>query len=78
MVELLKPYLTDTDWLALASITPLAPTLEYVQWIAREYDVQHDNQEVINTFWNGLFIPHGYVITANPSPAPAAAQPVAA
>ena len=78
MVELLKPYLTDADWLALASITPLAPTLEYVQWIARDYDVQHDNQEVINTFWDGLFIPHGYVITANPSPAPAMPQPVAA
>lgn len=78
MVDLLKPYLADTDWLALASITPLAPTLEYVQWIARKYDIQHGNQEVINTFWDSLFIPRGYVITANPSPAPVTAQPVAA
>lgn len=78
MVELLKPYLTDTDWLALASITPLAPTLGYVQWIAREYDIQHGNQEVINTFWDGLFIPRGYIITANPLPTSVTVQPIAA
>lgn len=78
MVDALKTHLTPTDWLQLASITPLPPALDYVQWIARKYDVQHDNQEVINTFWDSLFIPHGYVITANPSPAPVTAQPVAA
>ena len=76
MVDLLNPYLTATDWLALASITPLPPSLEYVQWIAQNYDIQHGNQEVINTFWDSLFIPHGYVITA--APAPVSAHPVAA
>jgi hypothetical protein len=78
MVALLKPYLTESDWLALASITPLAPTLQYVQWIARKYNVQHDSQEVVDAFWDGLFIPHGYVITASPSPAQLAAEPAAA
>ena len=77
MVSLLKPYLIESDWLSLASITPLSPTLEYVQWIARKYEVQHDNQEVTNAFWNDLFIPHGYVITADPSPARVIAEPVA-
>lgn len=76
MVELLSPYLTNTDWLALASITPLPLSLEYVQWIAQNYDIQHDNQEVINTFWDSLYIPHGYVITAAQAPVPA--QPVTA
>ena len=76
MVELLSPYLTDTDWLALASITPLPLSLEYVQWIAQNYNIQHDNQEVVNTFWDSLYIPHGYVITATPATVPA--QPVAA
>ena len=71
MVDLLKPYLTDSDWLTLASITPLAPTLEYVQWIAREYGVQHHSQEVVDAFWDNLFIPHGFVITATLSAAPA-------
>lgn len=78
MVDLLKPYLTESDWLALASITPLAPTLEYVQWIARKYNMQHSNPEVIDAFWDSLFIPHGYVITASPSPARTAAETVAA
>ncbi len=78
MVDALKPYLAESDWLALASITPLAPTLGYVQWIAREYDVQHNSQEVIDTFWDSLFIPHGYVITASLSPAQVTAEPVAA
>jgi len=78
MVSLLKPYLAESDWFALASITPLAPALEYVQWIARKYDVQHDNHEVIDTFWDSLFIPHGYVITANLSSAGVTAELVTA
>lgn len=78
MVDSLKPYLTESDWLALASITPLAPTLGCVKWIARKYNVQHGSQEVIDTFWDSLFIPHGYVITASPSPARVTAEPVAA
>ena len=78
MVDGLKPHLTPTEWVQLTSITPLSPSTEYVQWIARKYDVQHDDQEVINTFWDSLFIPHGFVITANPAPAPVTAQPVAA
>ena len=78
MVDALKIYLKPTDWVQLASITPLPPSMDYVQWIARKYDVQHDDQEVLNTFWDGLFIPHGYIITANPSAMPVTAQPVAA
>jgi len=78
MVEGLKTHLTPSEWMQLASITPLPPSMNYVQWIARKYDVQHDNQEIINTFWDGLFIPHGYVITANPAPAQAMPQPVTA
>ncbi len=78
MVDLLKPYLTESDWLALASITPLPPALEYVQWIAQKYDTQHSSQEVVDAFWSDLFIPHGYVITASLAPARTAAEPVAA
>lgn len=78
MVDRLKEYLTPADWMQLASITPLPPATDYVQWIAHKYGVQHDNQEVINTYWDGLFIPHGYVITANPSPAQVLPQPLAA
>ena len=78
MVDDLKTYLTPPDWVQLASITPLPPSMDYVQWIARKYDLEHDDQEVSNTFWDSLFIPHGYVITANLSPAPVTAQPVAA
>lgn len=78
MVNLLKPYLTESDWLALASITPLDPSLSYVQWIARTYNVQHDSQEVVDTFWDSLFIPHGYIITASTTVATSALQTVAA
>lgn len=78
MVDRLKVYLKPTDWVQLASITPLSPSMDYVQWIARKYGVQHDSQEVIASFWDSLFIPHGYVITANPSLSLVTPQPVAA
>ena len=78
MVDRLKVYLKPTDWVQLASITPLSSSMDYVQWIAREYDVQHDSQEVIASFWDSLFIPHGCVITANPSLSLVTPQPVAA
>lgn len=78
MVDRLKVYLKPTDWVQLASITPLSSSMDYVQWIAREYDVQHDSQEVIAPFWDSLFIPRGCVITANPSLSLVTPQPVAA
>lgn len=78
MVDGLKTYLTPADWVQLASITPLPVSMEYVQQIARKYDVQHECQEVIHAFWDRLFIPHGYVITADLSSMPAPAQPAAA
>lgn len=78
IVDGLNAHLTPADWIQLASITPLPPSMDYVQWIARKYDVQHHDQEVINTFWDSLFVPHGYVITAKLPSAPAARQPVAA
>ena len=65
IIQALQPYLVSEDWLKFASITPLPVSMDYVQWIARKYDVQHDNQEVANVFWNGLLIPHGFVITAD-------------
>ena len=78
MVDRLKVYLKPTDWVQLASITPRSPSMDYVQWIARKCDVQHDSQEVIAPFWDSLFIPHGCVITANPSLSLVMPQPVAA
>ncbi len=78
MVDRLQQYLMPPDWLQLASITPLLPAMEYVRWIGQRYDVQHDRQEVVNVFWDGVFIPHGYVITANPAPAIAIQHPIAA
>ncbi len=82
IIQALQPYLVSEDWLKFASITPLPVSMDYVQWIARKYDVQHDNQEVANVFWNGLLIPHGFVITADLSAdlsvAPAAPQALVA
>ena len=39
MVDALTVYLKPADWMQLASITPLSPSMEYVQWVARKYDV---------------------------------------
>ncbi len=78
MVDLLKDYLTSADWLALASITPLPISSDYVQWIAQNYNVEHENQEIVNAYWDSLFIPHGFIITANGLLAQVTKQPVAA
>ena len=78
MVNQLKLYLTPADWLALASITPLPNEMEYVRWVVQRYDTRHDLQEVVNAFWDGVFVSRGFVITADPIPAPAQREPVAA
>lgn len=78
MVDALKPYLEPTDWRHLASITPLSPSMKYVQWIAQKYGFQHEVLEVANTFWDGVFVSHAFLITADKSPAPAALELAAA
>jgi len=49
-----------------------------VQAITRKYHFEHQVEEIGSTYVNGLYITHAFLITSNPSPAPAPAQPVAA
>ena len=78
MVDALKPYLEPADWRHLASITPLSSSMEYVQWIAHKYGFQHHVLEVTNTFWDGVFVSHAFLITADKLPAPVTPELAAA
>ncbi len=69
VVEALVPVVSKAEWLRIAGVVPLEPSSGYVQGIVRRFDVEHALQEVVNTIFDGVFINHAYILTANKDPA---------
>lgn len=78
IVDSLAPELTPQEWQSIVSIVPLDPSMPYVQWIARHYEVESDVREITNAVLDGVFVSHGYILAAKNRPlevpSPAAAR----
>lgn len=68
IVDALVPELSSEDWQSIVSIIPLDPSLEYVRWIARRYNVENGAEEVFNALLDGVLVTHGFIITAKALP----------
>lgn len=66
------------DWRIIAAVVPMKEESDFVQAITRRYHFEHQVEEIGNTYVNGVYITHAFLITSNPSPTPVTAQPVAA
>lgn len=78
IIVLLRDNLDTEDWSMVSAVFPLEPSVEYVRWFTQHYHIEHQVEEVYNQVFNGVPISRAFIITANPSPTPAPAQPVAA
>ena len=66
------------DWKKIGGIFPIEPSAPYVEWITKDYHLQHEVEEVRETGFGNVHIGHAFLITADPTPAPVMQQPVAA
>ena len=80
IVDRINAYFDVKDWKFVSAVVPLATTSDFVQAITRKYHLEHQVEEIGNVYVNGVYISHAFLITSNPSPAPARviAEPVAA
>ena len=80
LIDALRVHYKADGWQAVSVVVPLTPDSDFVQAITRKYHIEHEVEEIGNTYVNGVYISHAFLITSNPSPAPARAiaEPVAA
>jgi len=78
LIDALSAFFDVKEWKIIATVVPMKASSDFVQAITRKYHFEHRLEEIGSTYVNGLYITHAFLITSNPSPAPVAAQPVAA
>ena len=84
IIALLRDEMDTDDWEIVASVFPIDPVGDFVRWITRQYQFSHEVQEVFDRGFSDASAGHAFLITSNPSPAPARTdkqtdkQPVAA
>ncbi len=78
LINLIRPDMALEDWRMISSVNPLQYDLDYVQWIAREYQAAHELKEISNVILAGIPIYHGFIIAANPDAASTAMLSAAA
>ncbi len=78
LVVLLRDKMDTDDWRVVASVVPVEPSGDYVRWITSNYNLSHQVEEVFDSGFSDVALGRALLITVNPSPAPALAQPVAA
>lgn len=78
VIDTLSVFFNVRDWKIIAAVVPMKTSSDFVQAITRKYHFEHQVEEIGNTYVNGLYITHAFLITSNPAPTPALAQPAAA
>ena len=78
LVDALDAVFSVKDWKIIATVVPMEQEADFVQAITRKYRLEHQVEEIGNTYVNGLYISHAFLITSNPVPASLTLEPVAA
>ncbi|MDQ2799883.1 MAG: hypothetical protein M3Y13_09590 [Armatimonadota bacterium] len=79
VVDALAPELSPEDWQSIVSVIPLDPSSAQVQGLVRRYGGENWVVEVANAVLDGIFVSHGFIISANTEPVEARdRQPAAA
>lgn len=77
MISLRDKMKTD-DWKMIGGVFPIEPSASYVEWITKNYHLQHQLEEIHRTDFGNVHIGHAYLITSNDAPSPVVQEPVAA
>ena len=80
LIVLLRDKMDTEDWKIVASVFPVEPSSEWVQWMNSNYHLEHQAEEIFDPNRSGIYVGHAFLITSNPRPSTARsiAEPVAA
>lgn len=78
LVMLLRDKMDTGDWKIVASVLPVEPSGDFVQWMVDNYDLNHQTEEVFGSGFSNVSVGHAFLITVDKSPAPAGMSLVAA
>jgi hypothetical protein len=80
LIDLVNEHFKAKEWQIISTIVPMKTDSDFAQAITRKYHFEHQVEEIGNTYVNGVYVSHAFLITSNahPSPAPAALEMAAA
>ena len=78
LIDSVSTYFSVKDWKRISAACPMRTDSDFAKAITRKYHIEHEVEEIGNTYVNGVYISHAFLITSNPSPARAAIETVAA
>ena len=78
LIEMLGAVFDVKDWKIISAVVPMKVTSDFVQAITQKYDIDHSLEEIGNTYVNGTYINHAFIITSNKSPVTIIEQSLAA
>jgi hypothetical protein len=80
VIDAVSRHFSAKDWEIISVVVTMKTDSEFAQAVTRKFHLEHEVEEIGNTYVNGVFISHAFLITSNqnPSPVPAAQEAVAA
>ena len=71
IIDVVSSYFPVKDWKRVSSVVPMTTDSDFAQAVTRKYRIEHEVEEIGNVYVNGVYISHAFLITSNPSHAPA-------
>lgn len=73
VIDAVSKHFSVKDWKIISVVVTMKTDSDFAQAITRKYYLEHQVEEIGNTYVNGVYISHTFLITSNASPVPAPA-----
>ncbi len=72
-IDAVSKHFSVKDWKIVSVVVTMKTDSDFAQAITRKYQLEHQVEEIGNTYVNGVYVSHAFLITSNASPSPAPA-----
>lgn len=73
VIDAVSKHFSVKDWKIISVVVTMKTDSDFAQAITRKYHLEHQVEEIGNTYVNGVYVSHAFLITSNASPVPAPA-----
>jgi hypothetical protein len=75
VIDAVSEHFSVKDWKIISVVVTMKTNSNFAQAMTRKFHLEHEMEEIGNTYVNGVFISHAFLITSNANPAPARVMP---
>ncbi len=75
VIDAVSKHFNVKDWKIVSVVVTMKTDSDFAQAITRKYHFEHQVEEIGNTYVNGVYVSHAFLITSNQNPSPARVTP---